>query len=118
MPVLVNPNQDPIEAALSRFMLTEKPSMIANPNALTPDAKRSKTEQILDTAGLSKVRIAQGIVEVIEGASSDAVKLRALEVGAKMHGMLDDNKSGVTIQILNASGANLSTMLGAEVAIK
>jgi|SRR5665213_291177 len=87
----------------------------ANPLARNPDSEtRSDFKNLLEKNGLSEDEVLESIGSVMRGGESDQVRLRAAELGAKLHGFMQPegmNIPSVTIIIKDAQVGSINSIL-------
>lgn len=85
----------------------------ASPNP-TKNDERSGFKDLLETSGLGEEEVLQSIGSVMRGGETDQVRLRAAELGAKLHGFMQPeglNIPNVTIIIKDAQVGSINSIL-------
>ena len=82
-----------------------------NPRA---ESKNSDFKDLLEKNGLSEEEVLESIGSVMRGGETDQVRLRAAELGAKLHGFMQPegmNIPNITIIIKDAQPGSMNSIL-------
>ncbi len=78
------------------------------------DSKNSDFKDLLDRSGLGESDVLEAIGSVMRGGETDQSRLRAAELGAKLHGFMQPegmNVPNVTIVIKDAQVGSINSIL-------
>jgi len=78
------------------------------------EAEKSAFKDLLERNGLSEEEVLESIGSVMRGGETDQVRLRAAELGAKLHGFMQPDLAAVpnvTIIIKDAQEASINSIL-------
>lgn len=84
------------------------------PARQTDDSPKSDFKDLLQRNGLSEDEVLESIGSVMRGGESDQVRLRAAELGAKLHGFMQPDLAqmpSVTIVIKDAQVGEINSIL-------
>ena len=80
----------------------------------TEDSSRSEFKDLLESNGLGAEEVLESIGSVMRGGETDQVRLRAAELGAKLHGFMQPDLAAmpsVTIIIKDANVGDINSIL-------
>lgn len=75
---------------------------------------RNEFKDLLETSGLGQEEVLSSIGSVMRGGESDQVRLRAAELGAKLHGFMQNDAiaiPNITIVIKDAQAGSINSIL-------
>jgi hypothetical protein len=78
------------------------------------ESKSSDFKDLLERNGLSEEEVLESIGSVMRGGETDQVRLRAAELGAKLHGFMQPeglNVPNITIVIKDAQPGSMNSIL-------
>lgn len=82
--------------------------------ATTSKSEPSAFKDLLETSGLGEEAVLESIGSVMRGGESDQVRLRAAELGARLHGFMQPeglNIPSVTIVIKDSQVGSINSIL-------